>query len=157
MVVGHMSAPSVWSRARRRRSVFVRGTCVRRCRSAFLVKGAFGLGHPGQTGFMFCKFAGALVGAQQIAAFHQGEPRAALAIGSNLASGTNRKVAFANTAEALELRRVMPDLAEPFVPQVSCRLGQLHAGIDIAVRRNVAAIVSRAARQVPIGRAFKPA
>jgi hypothetical protein len=94
---------------------------------------ANGLEYSCHAGFLFRKFAGALIGAQQIAAFHQGKTRAALTIASNLASRANRKVALANPTKAFELRRVVPDIAEPLAPQVARRLGQLHAGKDIAI------------------------
>ena len=115
------------------------------------------LTHAGQHGFLFCKFASALIRAEQISAFHQGKARAALAIASNLASRANRKVALANPTKPFELWRVIPDIAEPLAPQVTRGLGQLHAGKDIAIGRNVATIVAGAARKIFVGRAFDSA
>ena len=89
---------------------------MRRGRLTLLMERADRLEHAGQAGFLFRKFAGTLIGAEQISAFHQGKTRAALAIVSNLASRANRKVALANAAKPFELRRVVPDIAEPFAP-----------------------------------------
>src|SRR5437879_13115283 len=121
------------------------------------MKGADGNGYTGQSRFLFCKRASALVGPQQIPAFHQCQARAALALTPKLASRTDRKLALADGPQPFELRRVIPDIVEFLSSQVPGRLGQLHAGKDISIRRNVAAIVTRAARQVLVSRAFDSA
>ncbi len=139
------------------RNHFALGSCIQRSPCTLLVERADQLDHPRQAGLLLREFAGALVGAKQISSFHQRQPRAALAVASNLASRTYRKLALTNAAEPLELRRVIPDIAEPLAPQVSCRLRQLHTGKDLTVRRNVAAIMPRAARQVFIRRTFDSA
>src|SRR5207244_12719681 len=72
----------------------------------------------------------------------------------NLASRTDGKLALADGPQPFELRRVIPDIVEFLSSQIPGRLGQLHAGKDISIRRNVAAIVTRAARQVLVSRAF---
>src|SRR6266446_835739 len=139
------------------RNHFVLGSCMQRSPCTLLVERADRLDHPRQAGLLLREFAGTLVGAKQISSFHQRQPRAALAVASNLASRTYRKLALTNAAEPLELRRVIPDIAEPLAPQVSCRLRQLHTGKDLTVRRNVTAVVARTARQVFVSRALDSA
>src|SRR6266849_6784713 len=101
------------------RNHFALGSCIQRSPCTLLVERADRFEHPRQAGLLLREFASTLIGAEQISAFHQGKPRAARAVALNLASRTNRKLALTNAAEALELRRVMPDIAEPLAPQIS--------------------------------------
>jgi hypothetical protein len=149
--------PSVWTRICHKRSGFVPRNFARRDRRPLFVERANRIKHSGQSRFLFREFTGALIGTQQISTFHEGEPGAALAIASNLASRANRKMALANAANPFELGRVIPDIIESLAPQISCRLRQLDARKDIAIRRNVAAIVARAARQIFVRRVFDSA
>src|SRR5256884_7737562 len=121
------------------------------------MKRAAGNGYTSQSRFLFCERASALVGPQQVPAFHQCQARAALAVAPNLASRTDRKLALAYRAQPLELRRVIPDIVEFLSPQIPRRLGQLHAWKDITVRRDVATVVARAARLVLVSPAFHSA
>src|SRR5256714_11728806 len=104
---------------------------------------ADGTGYPSQSRFLFCERASALVGPQQIPAFHQCQARAALAVTPNLASRTDRKLALADGPQPFELRRVIPDIVEFLSSQVPGGLGQLHAGPAFPIRRTRAAIATR--------------
>src|SRR5467141_4547187 len=121
------------------------------------MKCADGDGNTGQSRFLFCECASALVGSKHIPALHQRQARAALAVAPNLASRTDRKLALAYGAQPFELWRVIPDLIEFLAPQIPRRLGQLHAWKDISIRRNVTTIVARAARQVFVSQTFDAA
>src|SRR4030088_387213 len=110
-----------------------------------------------QSRFFFRQHAGALVGPEQIPAFHQRQARAAFVVPPNLASRTDRKLALAYGTQPFELWRVIPDIIEFLPPQIPRRLGQLHARKNISIRRNVTTVVARAARQVFVSRAFDSA
>jgi len=121
------------------------------------MKCADGTGYTGQSRFLFCERASALVGPKQIPAFHQRQARATLAVDSNFAARTDGKLALAYGAQAFELRGVIPDIIEFLSPQIPRRLGELYARKDISIRRNVTTVVACAARQVFVSLAFDSA
>src|SRR5207245_5327072 len=75
----------------------------------------------------------------------------------NFAAGTDGKLAFANRARPFKLGSVIPNGCELLSPQIPSCLGQLHARKYVSVRRNVAAVVARAARQIFVCGAFDSA
>src|SRR5277367_39383 len=64
------------------------------------------------------------------------------------ASRADRQVARAYRSDFLELRGIFPDLDKFLLAHVAAGQRKLHAWIDVAVRRDVAGAMSRAARNV---------
>src|SRR6267154_3052598 len=98
------------------------------------MKRANGIVYTCQSCFLFCESTGALVSPKHISAFHQRQAGAPFAVTAYFALRTDGKLALANTAPTFALRRVVPDILEFFLPQISGCLGQLHAGKHITVR-----------------------
>src|SRR6267154_4813180 len=121
------------------------------------MQGADGSCNTRESRLFFRQRASAFVRTEQIPALHQRQTGAAFAVAAELASRTDRQLALADRAQAFELRRVIPDIIEFLSPQITRCLRQLHARKDIAIRRNVTAVVARTARQVVVGRTLDSA
>src|SRR4029077_4085421 len=94
--------------------------------------------------------AGALVGAQQVTTLHVRKPWAALAIVPDRTCRADRQLRFANASHPIHRARIEPDLFKALSPQIPRRDGHLDAGKDVAVGRDVAAVVPRGTGDVVI-------